>query len=231
MDFFEAVKKRRSVRNYSDEKVPEAIIHKALEAAILAPNSSNTQTWDFHWVKNQDKKIKLVEACLSQFAAKTASDLIVVTANSHLWKRSQKPLLDWAISTKAPKPVQDYYEKMIPLMYRYGFLNSIGYIKFLIIFFVGLFRPMPRGPNLKRDLQEVAIKSAALASENLMLAISAQNYDSCPMEGFDEIRVRRLLNLNRHYKVVMVIAIGKGTEQGTWGPQMRLPFNDVVHIY
>jgi nitroreductase len=45
MEFFEAVVRRRSVRKFTPEAVPEAVIRKAFEAAILAPNSSNTQTW------------------------------------------------------------------------------------------------------------------------------------------------------------------------------------------
>lgn len=40
-----------------------------------------------------------------------------------------------------------------------------------------------------------ATKSTALAAQNLMLALRAHGYDSCPMEGFDEHRVKKLLNL------------------------------------
>ena len=41
MDFFDLVNKRRSVRKFSDEKVPEEVIDKSLKAALLAANSSN----------------------------------------------------------------------------------------------------------------------------------------------------------------------------------------------
>lgn len=230
MDYFEAVKKRRSIRRYTEEVVPDEVIQKALEAAILAPNSSNTQTWNFYWVKDTAKKVKLVDACLSQSAARTANHLIVVTANSHLWKRSQGPLISWVKSVNAPKPVVLYYEKLIPLTYRYGFLNLLGLIKYLTSTIVGLFRAVPRGPHFKRDLQEVAIKSAALACENFVLGIAAQGFDTCMMEGFDQSRVRRLLHLSRHDRVVMVISVGKASDKGTWGPQMRLPYESVVHI-
>jgi nitroreductase len=231
MDFFEVIKKRRSIRKYTEEKVPEAVIKSALEAAILAPNSSNTQTWDFHWVKSTEAKTNLITACLSQSAAKTASDLIVITANPNLWKRSQKPLVEWTKQVNAPKQVIMYYEKLIPMTYRSGFLNSMGLIKFIMTSIIGLFRPMPRSTNFKSDLQRVAIKSAALAAENFVLAITAQGYDTCMMEGFDEYRVRKVLSLSFQYRVVMVIAVGKSTEQGTWGPQMRLPYEIVVHEY
>src|ERR1035437_8447104 len=109
MDFFEAISKRRSIRRYTDETVPDEVIHKALDAAILAPNSSNTQTWDFHWVKSDDKKKKLIEYCLAQSAARTAKHLLVVTADPANWKRSHKPLINWVESVKAPKQVILYY--------------------------------------------------------------------------------------------------------------------------
>jgi nitroreductase len=78
-------------------------------------------------------------------------------------------------------------------------------------------------------LQEVAIKSAALASENLVLALTAQGYATCMMEGFDEVRVRNLLRLSASARVVMVIAVGLEGERGTWGPQFRIPTEQVVH--
>ena len=36
MDFFELVDKRRSVRKFSNETIPEQVIIKALNAAVLA---------------------------------------------------------------------------------------------------------------------------------------------------------------------------------------------------
>ncbi len=230
MDFFEAVSKRRSIRKYTEEDVSDSIIEKALDAAILAPNSSNTQTWDFYWVKSEDKKASLIQFCLSQSAARTAKHLIVITADPSNWKRSQKPLVNWVESVKAPKQVILYYQKLIPFTYRWGFLNSWALIKWFMFLLAGTVRPMTRGPNTRRDLQEVAIKSAALAAENFVLAISAQGYSTCMMEGFDEVRVKKLLKLNRSARVVMVISVGRESERGTWGPQFRLPKTDVVHI-
>lgn len=230
MDFFEAVAKRRSIRKYTEEKVPEEVVQNALNAAILAPNSSNTQTWNFFWVKSEEKKKKLVEYCLSQSAARTAQELIVITADPTLWKRSQKPLINWVESVNAPKMVVTYYRNLIPATYRWGFLNIWGYTKSAMTLAAGFFRPVPRGPNTLQDLQLVAVKSAALAAENFVLAISAQGFSTCMMEGFDESRVKKLLKLPYSTRVVMVISVGRESDRGTWGPQFRLPRSEVVHI-
>lgn len=229
MDFFEVIEKRRSIRKYTNEDVPAEAIEKALAAAIKAPNSSNTQTWNFYWVISENKKKKLIEACMSQSAARTANQLIVVTANPQLWKRSLPGLIDWVETSKAPQLVHMYYKKLIPITYRWGFFNSLGFVRWILTSIVGLFRPINRGPYTKRDMQEVAIKSAALACENFVLAMAAQGYASCMMEGFDEHRVSRLLKLNSVERVVMVIGVGKEAERGTWGSQFRLPLDQVLH--
>jgi nitroreductase len=51
------------------------------------------------------------------------------------------------------------------------------------------------------------------------------------MEGFDAKRVKKLLNLPCSEDVVMVIAVGKSTENGTWAPPFRIPKELVVHKF
>jgi len=229
VEFFQAVETRRSIRKFKPDPVPAEVIQKSFEAAILAPNSSNTQTWDFYWVRSEEKKKKLVEYCLSQSAARTAQELVVVVADPKNWKRSYKPLNRFVEEVKAPNLVKVYYKQLIPLTYRWGFLNTLGLFKWTVSTATGFFRPMTRGPNFKRDLQELAIKSSALAAENFVLALAAQGYASCMMEGHDEWRVKRLLGLPCSARITMVIGVGKEAERGTWGPRFRLPISDVVH--
>lgn len=81
---------------------------------------------------------------------------------------------------------------------------------------------MVRGPLGRAGLALWAVKSTALACENLMLAFRAFGYDTCPMEGFDEKRVKRLLHLERDAHVVMVIGAGRRSPGGIYGPRIRL---------
>ena len=227
MDFYDAARARRSVRNYTEKKVPSEVIHRALDCALLAPNSSNMQTWGFYWVKTQEKKQKLIEACLSQGAARTAQELIVITAEPRKWKRNRKEMIEQLNRAQAPKFMYPYYEKLIPITYGYQMLAPLKWLLFNV---AGLFRPTPRRPWSPRDREEVCIKSAALASENFMLAISAEGYGTCPMEGFDERRVKRLLGLKFSDRVVMVISVGEPeTTRGIWGGQIRFNRNWFVH--
>lgn len=226
MNFFDAVRARRSIRKYTARPVPAEVMERAIDAALIAPNSSNMQTWGFYWVQSPEKKEALVKACLSQGAARTAQELLVVTAEPRRWKRNQKEMVRVLREANAPSFALDYYGKLIPFLYGFQFLAPVKWALFNL---VGLFRPLARRPWSPRDRAEVAIKSAALASENFMLAIAAQGYNTCPMEGFDEARVKRLLGLKRSDRVVMVISAGEADPAGIWGPQVRFERSWFVH--
>jgi nitroreductase len=73
-------------------------------------------------------------------------------------------------------------------------------------------------------------KSCALAAQTFMLSIAAEGYESCPMEGFDAVRVKQALNLPSGAEINMIIAVGKGTAEGIWGPRNRVPYNEVVFV-
>lgn len=47
MDAMEALLTRRSVREYADEPVPEALVEQLLRAAMQAPSAGNQQPWHF----------------------------------------------------------------------------------------------------------------------------------------------------------------------------------------
>ena len=93
MDFFDLIDKRRSVRKFSNESIPEGVITKALKSAVLAANSSNLQPWEFYWVKSRNKKEDLIKACFSQNAAKTAQELIVAVSRIDTWRRNRNLIL------------------------------------------------------------------------------------------------------------------------------------------
>jgi nitroreductase len=63
-----------------------------------------------------------------------------------------------------------------------------------------------------------------------MLSITAEGFDTCPMEGFDRVRMARLLDLPKGAEICMVVAVGKGTEAGIYGERKRLAYEDVVRM-
>jgi nitroreductase len=223
MEFFEAVHARRSIRKYKSTPVPTEVMDKALDAALLAPNSSNMQTWRIYWANTPENKKKIAEACLNQGAARTAQELVVFVADPSLWKIAQQAVIA-NFGDTPNKTVVAYYTKLMPFLYSWRFLAPVKWLAFNL---AGLFKAVPRKPWSSRDIEEVAIKSTALAAENFMLAISAQGFDTCPMEGFDESRMKKILNLSWRARIVMVVSVGERDPEGLWGERFRLP-KDIV---
>lgn len=83
-EFRKLVEARRSVRKYTSEVIPDEVVNDCLDLALLAPNSSNLQSWEFYRIKNADVKRDVVTACFSQSAAKTSAELIVCVAEETL---------------------------------------------------------------------------------------------------------------------------------------------------
>lgn len=228
-EFRKVVQSRRSVRRFTPDPIPESVLRDCLELAILAPNSSNLQPWQFVVVQTPDIRGRLAEACLGQNAARTAPILIAVIARTDTWRNhSQRNLDEWPEPT-VPPIVEKYYRRIAPVHYNQGPLGLFGLAKKAFGLVAGLRRPVPRGPCSPAEMKVWAAKSTALAAENLILALRAHGYDSCPMEGFDEHRVRRELHLKGPGgQVIMVLAAGKRADNGVYNRQYRFKLEDVV---
>jgi 5,6-dimethylbenzimidazole synthase len=60
-DLLELVKRRRSIRGFKPEPIPEDYIDKILEAARWAPSGANSQPWEFIVVKDKELRDKIVQ--------------------------------------------------------------------------------------------------------------------------------------------------------------------------
>lgn len=222
-EFQKVIDSRRSVRIFDGSPVPEEVVERCLSNALLAPNSSNLQPWEFYWVRNEEKRKALVRACFSQIAAKKAAELIVVVARTKTWKAHAKEMRELLvkIGPSVPKSALDYYGKLVPVVYEQGPLGLFGLLKRVLYALRGLAGPIIREPVTRAHLRTWAVKTTALAAENIMLSFRAFGYDSCPMEGYDSKRIRKLLGLAPDAVVVMVIAAGRRAPGGVYGPRIR----------
>ena len=232
----EAINYRRSVRVYKNNPIDPEKVKQCLKNASLAPTSSNLQLWEFYHVTDKETLKNLSVACMNQSAAKTAQQLVVVVAKKRLWKKRakanigflnevfDKPNLEERM-VKRKKMALSYYQKLIPFLYS-DIFGVFGYLKFLIFQILGLFRPVYRQTRLS-DMRIVAHKSAGLAAQNFMISMAAIGYDTCPMEGSDTLRVKKILNLPRNAEITMVIGCGIRDEAGIYGPRFRVPFEDI----
>lgn len=61
MELFEAIKGRRSCRQFLPDAIGEEIIERILEAANWAPSPLNTQPWEFIVITNQEMKDRIYQ--------------------------------------------------------------------------------------------------------------------------------------------------------------------------
>lgn len=62
MELYDTMLKRRSVRKYSDGKIPEEKLKKIIEAGLLAPSSRNIKPCGFYVIEDGEILRKLSEA-------------------------------------------------------------------------------------------------------------------------------------------------------------------------
>lgn len=233
----EAIDYRRSVRIFDAEKpLDTSLVKKCIEQASLAPNSSNMQLWEFYHITTKDIVDKIAPLCFNQNAATTAQQLVVFVVRKDLWKQRAKAnlgYLDSVFGKNNPKSEQssrekmarNYYGKVIPFAYA-DFFGILGWLKYLLIVITGFFRPIYREVRQK-DMRIVAHKSAGLAAQNFMISMSGIGYDTCPMEGSDTWKVKRVLGLPFGAEINMIVSCGIRTEKGVYGERFRIPFKEI----
>jgi len=103
--------------------------------------------------------------------------------------------------------------------------GSGWFTKFLVAPFIRLFTPLPVLPAVhKRAWIE---KNVGFPAMLFMLAAESVGLSTCPMSGFDEHRLKKILKIPRRFDVPLIMAVGYGADH----PQerSRLPFEEVVH--
>jgi nitroreductase len=231
----EAIKHRRSVRVFKKEPIDTQKVKECIQLATLAATSSNMQLWEFYHIVSPEIIQKITEASFDQNAAKTAQQMVIVVARKDLWRKRVQSNIDYLKSLYGDKPESayskrekfalNYYQKIIPTLY-FDFLGIFGMIKFIAFQIIGLFKPIYRETR-QSDMRIVTHKSAGLAAQNFMISMAAINYDTCPMEGFDSLRIKKILHLPASSEINMIIGCGLREEKGVYGERFRIPFEEV----
>ncbi len=226
--FFDAVESRRTVRDFLPDPVPQEVLDRCLDAARLAPSSSNLQPWEFVILRDPQVRQAANAACLDQLPAKTAPLLLALVTHRDTWKRNRNEILRVFEGRGPLRPSQAaYYRKIIPVIYTTGPFGLLGPFKRAFSRIASLFKATPNLMS-RGDIRIMAHKSTALAAATFMLALRAEGYDSCPMEGFDPWRAKALLDLPRGAEVNMFLAVGKRSDKGVWWDRVLMPRDWVV---
>lgn len=230
----DAIEYRRSVRIFDgDKNIEPLVVKKCIEQGIIAPNSSNLQLWEFYHITSTEEIRKIATACFNQPAARTAKQFVIPVVRKDLWKKRIASNVAFIESehekskNKDPKKSKGaifYYQKILPKIYGVG--NIMGWINHIGTQMKGLKKVVYRQVK-KSDMRVVAHKSTALAAQNFLISMSGYGYDTCTMEGFDSLKVKKILELPKAAEISMIIGCGIRTKEGIYGPRFRVPFNEV----
>jgi nitroreductase len=89
-DFLELAKKRRSIRRFKPDPIPDDYVDKIIEAARWAPSGYNSQPWEFIVVKDKKLKDSIIQ-CIGMYREMNSQ---VETAREPWQRQVSHPWLD-----------------------------------------------------------------------------------------------------------------------------------------
>lgn len=205
LEFTKLIDKRRSANNFiKDVKITEEDIRPILEDVKLTPSAFNLQHAEYIVVIDEDMKEKVREAAYGQYKVHAASAVILVLGDKEAYKqtaRISQGMVDLGIITDFE--LQSLIED-----------NTKFYVD--------------RGDEF---MKEDAIRNASLSGMMFMLAAKNRGWDTCPMIGFDQEKMRTLFNVPATHEIALMIAIGKEKESSRRLRGYRKPVEEFVTYY
>jgi len=224
--FDHLVRSRRAVRHFKADPIPEGLLERLLDISRWAPSGYNLQPT--HFVVATDGKIKsdLQKACLGQKQLIEAPATIVFTGDRHVYQNNMEQVIKLEIQVGAVSPAYaDKARHSATLAFDQGPLG-IGWLgRAFLPLGIKYFKPFPSIPAVQKRYW--LTKQVMLSAMVFMLAAQAAGLATVPMEGFDERRVRRALNIPHSHIVPVVIPIGYADNRDL--KKSRLPLAKMIH--
>src|SRR5579864_869717 len=194
--FSQAVKDRRATPSFEDVPIHTADLEKIIRAGLEAPSGYNTQPWRFVVVRDPEQKKKLRAAAFGQPKVEEASAVIVACGDPQGWKNGD-------------------LEEALRLAKEHGFGGEKEHdqTRAAVTNFLGGAPGHAGGVRPTFDVW--ANRQTMIAFTTMMWAAETLGYDTAPMEGFEEDKVKALLKIPDRVRVVALLGIGrrKGTDK------------------
>ncbi|HYX53807.1 MAG TPA: nitroreductase family protein [Candidatus Limnocylindrales bacterium] len=207
----EVIQERRATPSFEEVPIHSADLEKIVRAGLAAPSAYNLQPWRFILVRDREQKKKLRAASFNQPKVEEASVVVVACGDPEGWKHGDLDVvLD--ISKDHGFGSDEQREKIRGAVT--GFLSSA---------------PGNAG-GLGPDYAVWVNRHVMIAFTTMMWTAETLGYDTAPMEGFEEDKVKALLRIPDRVRVVALLGIGrrKGPDKayaGRFNPE-RVVFAD-----
>lgn len=209
MDALEAIRKRRSVRRYTDRPVAEADVDALLRLALLAPTGGMAQAWSLVVVRDPDTRAAVAD--------------IVIRGGAEYF-RIMRPPAPGASPEEHAEWARGYAQQ------------ALGTYPDVPVWIVGLRVPrnlFPAGQaGLERDADVVSV---GFMMENLHVAARAMGLGTVPtvFHWFVEDELRALLEIPAEIEIPLLTPLGYPEEFPEGLPpalaKIRRPWRALVH--
>src|SRR5271163_1857263 len=176
----QAIATRRATSSFDGSPISGDDLRKIIEAGLNAPSGYNLQPWRFIVVRGPDQRKRLRAASYNQAKVEEASAVIVACGDADGWRNGDlEEVLHLAREGGMPENYAEQAKVNIP-----NYLSN--------------------HPNFPMWLN----RHVMIAFTTMMLMAEVLGYDTAPMEGFEQERVREVLKLPLSYHVVALLALG-----------------------
>jgi nitroreductase len=186
----EAIRERRATPSFEDVPIHSADLEKIIRAGLSAPSAYNLQPWRFVVVRDREQRKKLRQAAFGQAKVEEASAVIVACGDPEAWKNGD-------------------LDEMLLLARDQGHINDAGQgrVRASVVSFLGS-TPGPVG-GVEPSWALWVNRHVMIALTTMMWAAETLGYDTAPMEGFEEDKVKALLKIPERVRVVALLGIGR----------------------
>ncbi len=225
-DFEKLVRARRSVRKFLPTPIPEGLLDRLLDAARWAPSGYNLQPTHFTVVTDTELKKKLHSACLHQRQILEAPAIVVFSGDRQVFRNNLEAMIR---EESAAGSVNPEYANMLrrytDLAFSHGPVKMGWVAKAVGMPVLRFFKSTPEVPAVEK--KNWLTKQVMLTAMNFMLAAKSAGLDTVPMEGFDPVRVRRILNIPATHVIPVLIPVGYAPDEKRL--KTRLPLASMSH--
>lgn len=185
----EAVQERRATPAFEEVPIHTGDLEKIISAGLAAPSAYNLQPWRFVVVRDRDQKSKLRAAAFNQAKVEQASAVIVACGDPQGWKHGD-------------------LEEMLRIARQHGFTAEQNEKVRAAV--AGFFGGTPgKVGGLEPTFDLWVNRHVMIAFTTMMWTAETLGYDTAPMEGFEEDKVKALLNIPDRVRVVALLGVGR----------------------
>jgi nitroreductase len=180
---------RRATPSFEDVPIHSADLEKIIRAGLAAPSGYNLQPWRFVVVRDREQKKKLRAVAFNQPKVEQASVVVVACGDASAWKHGD-------------------LDEMLRISKQHGFTDEQNEKVRQAV--TGLFGGVPgNAGGLEPTFDLWANRHTMIAFTTMMWTAETLGYDTAPMEGFEEDKVKALLKIPERARVIALLGIGR----------------------